>query len=237
MIRHWLLDLDDTLYPASTGLFTHVSRRITERIGDLLGLGEAEARQVQRAYWQRYGTSLRGLMVEHQVDPEPFLAFVHDVPVEEILLPDPGLAAILDALPGEKHVFTNGPSEFADRVLARLGVRDRFARTFDIRHAGFVPKPGREPYRRVLQALNAPPGSLAMVDDSPQNLAPARELGLFTVWLRSPHSMAGGSRGASAALVEDEGLARPHVTIDRLDLLLQAVRDRDASPPVGGGVA
>jgi putative hydrolase of the HAD superfamily len=225
-IRHWLFDLDDTLYPASAGLFALVSKRITGRIGELLGLPFEEARAVQRAYWKRYGTSLRGLMVEHGVDPEPFLAHVHDVPIEQHITPDPALRAMLASLPGTRHVFTNGPSEFVDRVLMRLGVDDLFDRRFDIRHAGFVPKPNPEPFDRVSAALGAEPESVVLIDDSPQNLVPARARGWWTVWLRSPHSLAGGQAGGSVALA-GEATARagedaPHVTIDALLDLPQA---------------
>ncbi len=222
-IRHWLFDLDDTLYPASSGLFHHVSRRITGRIGVLLNLPEDEARRVQRDYWRRYGTSLRGLIVEHGVDPEPFLAYVHDVPVEEILEPDPALAAMLASLPGQRHIFTNGPAEFVRRVLARLGALDRFDRVFDIRHADFVPKPDPHPYRRVLASLAVPGAEVAMVDDSPQNLDQARVFGMTTIWLRSPHSMAGGSPGNSVSLP-----AGAHRSIDRLVDLPRLVDQRPA---------
>ena len=214
-IRHWLFDLDDTLYPAATGLFGHVSRRITKRIALTLGVDEAEARVRQRALWRKYGTSLRGLMIEHGVDPEPFLADVHDVPVEQILAPDPELDALLARLPGQRHVFTNGPSEFVHRVLRRLGVDHRFTHVFDIRHAGFVPKPDPQPFLRAMAALDAPAGTIFLVDDSPQNLARARALGWWTAWLRSPHSMAGGTTGLSVAESE-EGHAPPHVVLDRL---------------------
>ena len=219
---HWLIDLDDTLYPAETGLFTHVSRRITARIAATLGLPEDEARTVQRRLWRTYGTSLRGLIVEHGVDPEPFLAEVHDVPVEAILAPDPALGAVLDRLPGTLHVFTNGPSEFARRVLARLGVADRFGTVFDIRHAEFVPKPDPHPYRRALAALACDGARVAMVDDSPQNLAAARRFGMWTAWLRSPHSLAGGTAGGSVALGEDGGGEAPHAVIARLSDLPDA---------------
>ena len=214
-IRHWLFDLDDTLYPASTGLFGHVSKRITKRIAATLGVDETEARVRQRALWRQYGTSLRGLMVEQGVDPEPFLADVHDVPVEEILAPDPELDAMLARLPGERHVFTNGPSEFVHRVLKRLGVDPRFNRVFDIRHSGFVPKPDPQPFLRAQEALGARSSEILLIDDSPQNLARARALGWYTAWLRSPHSMAGGTSGLSVAESE-RGHEAPHVVIDRL---------------------
>jgi len=202
-------------------LFAHVSRRITGRIAETFDLPLDEVRALQKAYWRKYGTSLRGLMVEHGLDPEPFLAHVHDVPVEDILSPDPGLRAMLLRLPGRRHVFTNGPSEFVTRVLARLGVADVFDEVFDIRHAGFVPKPGPEPYANTLARLDDAPGTIAMIDDSPQNLAPARALGMWTVWLRSPHSMAGGGAGHSVALAD--AIAGPHVTIDELTELERAL--------------
>jgi putative hydrolase of the HAD superfamily len=235
-IRHWLFDLDDTLYPAATGLFGHVSRRITRRIADTLGVPEDEARVRQRALWRRYGTSLRGLQVEYGIDPEPFLADVHDVPVEEILAPDPELAELLARLPGQKHVFTNGPSEFVHRVLARLGVDEHFTQVFDIRHHGFVPKPDPQPFLRAMAALGDPAGTLMLVDDSPQNLARARELGWWTAWLRSPHSMAGGTSGLSVA-ESAEGHAPPHVVLDRLldleDGVRAALLSAPAAPPPG----
>ena len=230
---HWLIDLDDTLYPAETGLFSHVSKRITARIGRTLGLPEDEARAVQRRLWRTYGTSLRGLIVEHGVDPEPFLADVHDVPVEAILVPDPALRAALVTLPGELHVFTNGPSEFARRVLGRLGVSDLFTKLFDIRHAEFVPKPNDVPYARALAALGVAGERVAMVDDSPQNLVPALRLGMWTAWLRSPHSMAGGRAGGSVALADEEGPSA-HVVITRLhDLPAAWAAARRGTPPPG----
>lgn len=216
-IRHWMFDLDDTLYPASTGLFGHVSKRITRRIAATFDVDEDDARIRQRALWRKYGTSLRGLQVEHGIDAEEFLADVHDVPVEEILAPDPALRAMLARLPGQCHVFTNGSSEFAHRVLRRLGVDDQFTRVFDIRHAGFIPKPDPHPYARAMEVLGAPAETLLLVDDAPQNLAQARTLGWWTAWLRSPHSLAGGSAGQSIALHE-EGVSGEgaHVTIERI---------------------
>ncbi|MHB2017343.1 MAG: pyrimidine 5'-nucleotidase [Candidatus Xenobia bacterium] len=203
MTRHWLFDLDDTLYPASAGLFPLVSRRITERISALLSLPPEEARVVQRRYWKEYGTSMRGLIVNHGVDPEPFLAYVHDVPVEQYLGPDPALRHMLERLGGPRHVFTNSPSEFADRVLAALGVADLFESVFDIRHAGYVPKPNPDAYHRVLARLACDGSSCIMIDDSMQNLHAARQHGIRTVWLRAPDSVAGGRPGGSVALAAE----------------------------------
>ncbi|MEO6462422.1 MAG: pyrimidine 5'-nucleotidase [Candidatus Eisenbacteria bacterium] len=213
--EHWLIDLDDTLYPAESGLFPHVSRRITARIATLLQLTEDEARVVQKRLWRTYGTSLRGLIVEHGIDPEPFLADVHHVPIESILAPDPALRDALSVLPGTLHVFTNASAEYARRVLARLGVDDLFRSVFDIRHAEFLPKPDPHPYRRALDALACAGSSVAMVDDSPQNLAAARRFGMWTAWVRSPHSLAGGSAGGTVAPATGSADA-PHAVIARL---------------------
>jgi putative hydrolase of the HAD superfamily len=219
--RHLLFDLDDTLYPASAGLFPLVSARIRAYIESTLGLDERAARVVQRRYWRRYGTSLRGLMLRHAVDPEPFLEFVHGVPVEDHLRTDADLRAILASLAGARHVFTNGPKSWARRVLATLGIEDLFERTFDIASFGYVPKPNAEPYDVVTGALGAR-AEIVLVDDSPANLAPARARGWRTIWLRSPESVAGGTRGLSVAHPPDAD----HI-VDRLDQLPGILAGRD----------
>lgn len=214
--QHWLFDLDDTLYPASCGLFRLVSVRITQTIARLLGLAPDAARTLQRQYWLRYGTSLRGLILEHGVDPEPFLAFVHDVPVEEHLRVDPALRTMLQGLPGHRHIFTNGPREHAGRVLRALGIDDLFENVFDIRHSEFVPKPDAEAFQRVLDALGARGPDCILVDDAPPNLETARALGMQTVWVRAPLSVAGGMPGGSVELASSRGV---DVVIDDVSAL------------------
>jgi len=221
---HLLFDLDDTLYPASAGLFPLVSARIRSYIETTLGLDERAARDIQRHYWRQYGTSLRGLMLHHQIDPEPFLAFVHGVPVEDHLQADADLRAILASLPGTRHVFTNGPEDWVRRVLARLGIDDLFERTFDIISFGYVPKPNPEPYEVVTRALG-PQAQIVLVDDSPANLAPARARGWRTIWLRSPESVAGGTRGLNVAHPPDAD----HV-VDRLDQLPEILSESRPRP-------
>jgi len=218
---HILFDLDDTLYPASLGLFPLVSARIRSYIETNLGLDESTARALQRSYWRQYGTSLRGLMLHHDVDPVPFLEFVHGVPVEDHLKADADLRAILVALPATRHVFTNGPADWVRRVLATLGVADLFDRTFDIVSFGYVPKPNPEPYDTVTQALGQQ-ARVILVDDSPANLGPARARGWRTVWLRVPESVAGGTKGLSVS-----GGLPPDAdrVIDHLDQLHEAIAE------------
>jgi putative hydrolase of the HAD superfamily len=222
---HILFDLDDTLYPASAGLFPLVSARIRSYIESTLGLDERAARVVQRRYWRRYGTSLRGLMVRHAVDPEPFLEFVHGVPVEDHLRADADLRAILASLPGTRHVFTNGPQSWASRVLTVLGVEDLFERTFDITSFGYVPKPNPEPYDLVTRSLGER-ARIVLVDDAPHNLAPARARGWRTIWLRAPDSVAGGTRGLSVTTPPDAD----HI-VDRLDQLPEIFSAERQPPP------
>lgn len=212
-IEHWIFDLDDTLYPATNGMFGHISRRITQRVVDTLNVTADEARAIQKHYWKTYGTSLRGLIVHHGVDPEAFLADVHDVPIEDLLGPDDALRAMLLRLPGRRHIFTNSPSEYAVRVLRALAVDDLFDRVFDIRHCNLIPKPDPHAYACVLDALGAPAQTCLFVDDAPRNLPPARDRGMTTVWLRSPHSQAGGQAGLSVA---DADESPAHVVIDAL---------------------
>jgi putative hydrolase of the HAD superfamily len=195
--EHFLFDLDDTLYPPSSGCFRLVAGRIHDYVRTRLGLEEQEARALQRRYWQEYGTSLRGLMVHHGVEPQAYLDYVHDVPVESRLAPDPALRAVLERLSGHRHVFSNGPEAYVRRVLRRLGVEDLFDRIFDIAACGYIPKPNAAPYALVARALGAADEACVLVDDAPANLAPAWRRGWFTVWLRAPESWAGGAPGLS----------------------------------------
>lgn len=227
-IKHWLFDLDDTLYPASCGLFKQVSIRITTCIGETLGLSTDDARALQHEYWRRYGTSLRGLILHHGVDPEPFLAYVHDVPVETYLCADVELRAMLQRLEGRRHVFTNSPSEYAARVLQALDVADLFDNVFDIRHAQLRPKPDPHAYERVLDTLGDTAERCLFVDDAPHNLEAARERGMVTVWLRSPHSVAGGQAGGSVELHAQT--QHRHLVIDTLQEL-EAVVSRHFRRP------
>src|SRR3546814_4585109 len=145
----WIVHLDNTLYPARSNLSAQVSVRMPQYIQDRLGLEPDAARDLQRALFRRHGTTLRGLMTEHAVDPAAFLAFVHDIDVTAVD-PAPRLDALLAALPGRKIVFTNGSVRHAERVMERLGVGRHFDTIFDIVAAGYVPKPDPRPYARLV---------------------------------------------------------------------------------------
>jgi putative hydrolase of the HAD superfamily len=176
-----IFDLDDTLYARDDGLMQEVGRRIAVWLCDHLGLTWEEAIVQRREYFQRYGTTLAGLTAEHDIKAHDYLAFVHDIPVEEYLDPSPALAAMLDAIPLRKAIYTNATSEYAWRVLRALGVVDRFERVIGVEEVGLRNKICRDAYERALALLNAQGSECIMVDDMARNLWSAKALGLTTV--------------------------------------------------------
>ena len=188
----WIFDLDNTLYPAACNLFLQVDRRIQEFVMDLLRLGPDQARQVQKDYFHKYGTTLNGLIQHHGIEPSVYLDFVHDIDVSPVP-PSPSLDAALGRLPGRKLVYTNGSVPHADRVMERLGVSHHFDGIFDIVAADYVPKPDPGAYDEFVRRFGVAPEHSVMVEDIARNLAPAHALGITTVWLRSDHHWSGGS--------------------------------------------
>lgn len=208
-LRTWVFDLDNTLYPARCNLFAAIDQRMTAFIMRLAGLPHDAARRLQKDYYLRYGTTLRGLMLEHDLAPEEFLAYVHDIDVSAVD-PNPRLGRALDRLDGRKIVFTNGSCAHAERVLDRIGIRDRFTGIFDICAAAYVPKPRPEPYAGLLKAHAIDPAQAVMVEDIVRNLEPAAALGMTTVWV------SGGDEWARAGIEGDALPAYVHARVDDL---------------------
>jgi len=182
-LTYTVFDLDETLYSTSAGLMQDVARRITRWLEHHLGMDPEEASRLREVYTHRYGTTLGGLLAERarEVDVEDYLAFVHDVPVEAYLRPDPALRAMLTAIPLRRVVFTNSTVEHAARVLNALGIADLFERVVDIRALNFIHKPRLEAYERLLALLDAPGPACILIDDRAVNLQPAKQLGMTTV--------------------------------------------------------
>ena len=181
-IDAWIFDLDNTLYPARTNLFAQIDVRMGTFIRDLLQVDAAEAYRVQKAWFHRHGMSLKGLMVEHDVDPHVFLNYVHDIDVG-VVEPAPALAAAIGALPGRKLIFTNADTPYATRVLDRLGLGDAFEVIHDIHATGYRPKPDIRAYDALCDAYAIDPRRALFVEDMARNLLPAKAIGMTTVWV------------------------------------------------------
>jgi len=179
-IDTWVFDLDNTLYPASANLFPQIDVRMKAFIGDLLGLAPDDAFKLQKAYYHEHGTTLRGLMLNHDVDPDDFLEFVHDID-HSVLSPDQALEEVLSQLPGRKLVHTNGSKRHAEEVLNALGIQSQFEAIFDIAAGAYVPKPDPDSYQRFLASHAFEPATAIMFEDSVKNLKPAADLGMVTV--------------------------------------------------------
>ncbi|MBB4086191.1 pyrimidine 5'-nucleotidase [Sphingomonas carotinifaciens] len=178
----WIFDLDNTLYPARANLFARIDARMTAFIADLLGVDETEAHRVQKAYFHGHGTTLAGLMADHGVDPHAFLAYVHDIEMD-VLEADAPLAAAIARLPGRKLVFTNGDTPYALKVLDRLGLGGSFEAVHDIHAMDLVPKPHPSAYAGLCAAFDIDPTRAIFFEDMARNLAPAKAIGMTTVWV------------------------------------------------------
>jgi len=185
----WIFDLDNTLYPASSDLFPQIAARMGSYIAARFALDAEAATALRRELFQRHGTTLRGLMVEHGVDPIEFMDYVHDIDLN-VIVPAPALDAALAALPGRKLIHTNGSVAHAERVLGRLGLGRHFEGVFDIAAAEFVPKPERSGYETLLRRFGVVPAQAAMIEDMARNLEPAAALGMTTVLVSSQNDWA-----------------------------------------------
>lgn len=181
-IRDWIFDLDNCLYPASAGLFDLIDERMGAYIQRLLDCDAAEAKRVQKAHFHEYGTTLAGLMKEHGVDPHHFLADVHDIELERLQC-DERLGRFLHRLPGRRFVFTNGDAPYARRVLEKIGVGEHFDDLHDIHASRYRPKPDPHGYALLCERFGIDPNHALLADDMVQNLAPAKALGMTTIWV------------------------------------------------------
>jgi putative hydrolase of the HAD superfamily len=183
--RFLLCDLDDTLYPTHQGVMRAVGERISRFMIERLDIPSEHAPDLRRYYHDRYGTSMRGLILHYGIRPDDYLEYVHDLPLAEFIQRDPRLDAMLSRICLTKVVVTNASREHAERVLAILGVSHHFARILDIRDFGFHSKPHRAAYERSLHCLGAQPSECILVEDMARNIAPARAMGMFSVWMRN----------------------------------------------------
>lgn len=179
-IDTWIFDLDNTLYSHESALWPQVDSRITLYIAELLGLDAISSRALQKYYYHRYGTTLRGLMHEYNIDPHAFLDFAHDIDYSS-LASNGKLGEAVGQLPGRRFIFTNGSRGHAGAVIAQLGITDLFDDIFDIVDAEFIPKPEARTYAGFLTRFGIDAGRAAMFEDISANLAVPHQLGMQTV--------------------------------------------------------
>lgn len=180
----WVFDLDNTLYPAECDLFAEIDQRMTDFVARFLRLPRDEARATQKRYYSEHGTTLNGLMSMHGMEPDEFLAHVHEIDLSP-LPRTPDLAAAISALPGRKFVYTNGSRGHAKRVTDYMGLGDVFDGSFAIEDSDFTPKPNQSSYDAFIAQFKIEPGRAVFFEDLARNLAPAQAMGFATVLVQS----------------------------------------------------
>lgn len=179
-VNTWVFDLDNTLYPPHMRLFDQIEMRMTAYVMQALGVDEARANYLRDHYWRTHGTTLAGLMREHDVDPGPYLTEVHEIDFS-VLDPDPDLAARVADLPGRRIVYTNGCAPYAERVIEARGLSGLFDAIYGVEHADFHPKPDAAAFDRVFARDGLKPDRAAMFEDDLRNLQVPHALGMRTI--------------------------------------------------------
>ena len=184
LIKTWIFDLDNTLYPPEENIFSQIDQKMTSFIADNLKISNEEAFNIQKQNFIDHGTTLAGFMNSgnDKIDPDKFLEFVHDINLNS-LQEDNNLRKILLLLPGKKYIFTNGTKKHAENVLKKLNLENIFQSIFGIKEANYLPKPNLETYNLFLKTYNIDPKTSIMFEDMGRNLIPAKELGMKTVLL------------------------------------------------------
>lgn len=202
MIHYLLFDLDETLYPRSSGVMDEIRRRMIRYLSERLRISEDEANDLRRHYFTTYGTTMRGLQVNYDIDPDEYLAYVHDIPLEQLLRANARLDQVLASLPQTKVIFTNASRQHAGRVLDLLGISRHFQRIVDVRDLDYQCKPEPSAYRAICELIGANPQECLLVEDNARNLEPAKALGMVTVLLPENGAAPAGSDGVVDYVIE-----------------------------------
>ena len=199
----WVFDLDNTLYPFGSPVWPQIDQRITQFFTGTFGLDGLSSRALQKFYYERYGTSLRGLMIEDGINPETFLDYVHDID-RTSLEPNPRLASAIGALPGRRLILTNGSRNHALRTAERLGIDHLFEDMFDIVAAEMIPKPEAVTFQRFFDRHNVDPTRSAMFEDLAKNLEVPHARGMVTVLVTDPGLTAATAASAHVDFVTSD---------------------------------
>jgi len=185
-IKNFIFDLDGTLYGQDMleKIFGQVSKRMGEFISQKLNVNLEKAKELQKNYFHKYNTSLNGLIIHHDINPQEFLKFVHEINLD-FLKKDIVLREELLKLEAKKYIYTNGSFEHIDQIIKSLGIEDLFDGTFDIVEANYVPKPSIKSYKNMIKKFNIDPKESVFIEDIAMNLEPAKKLGMKTVWIEN----------------------------------------------------
>lgn len=181
-IKFWIFDLDNTLYPSSTNLFSKIDKLMASYITENLKVSNEEAIQIKNDYFKKHGTTLSGLMKNHNIDPHQFLEFVHNIDYS-FLKKNEKLNKEIKNLPGKKIIFTNGSRKHAENVVSNLQLDDNLFSIFDIVDCDFIPKPEKLPYEQLIKKYDIIPEKSIFFEDIARNLKPAHDLGMKTGWV------------------------------------------------------
>lgn len=215
--RTLLFDLDATLYPADNGFWAEIGKRIEIYLQHRMGFSTEETITLKKTYYDKYGTTLRGLQFHHHVNPQDYLEFVHDIPTRDFLQPDLPLRKVLQTLPQPKWIFTNSDQAHASRVLAALNLADCFEGIISLESMDYECKPHPLAYQIALKITGeTDPHQVVYLDDSLRNLAPAKAFGFFTVHVGNANS----SDSLRADPKPDLSILRPHDLLKALPALL-----------------
>lgn len=181
----FLFDLDNTLYPAHSGVTEALEARMNDYVQQVSGLPYAEALALRQHYFVTYGTTLRGLQLHYQVNIESYLHTVHDFDMPHYVKPNPDLAALMASIAVPMAIFTNSPHEHARRALDAMGMAHLKLPIIDIRRLNFLPKPHPAAYQIALNTIECPAVGTVFMEDTLHNLEYAKTIGMTTVYI--PH--------------------------------------------------
>ena len=175
-------DLDDTLYPSSTGLWLAIKERMNLYMSERMGIPKNDVPVLREKYFKMYGTTLRGLQARHNVDAQDYLAYVHDLPLEQYLTPDPHQREIIASLPTRNLIFTNADIHHARRVLSVLNLDDLFETIIDVNEVAPYCKPMPESFAIAQDLADEPdPRKCVMIDDLSHTTRAALEVGMASI--------------------------------------------------------
>ena len=175
-------DLDDTLYPASSGLWNDIKDRISQYMHERMGIPADQVQGLRQQYFERYGTTLQGLQANYPLDAQDYLNFVHGLPLKDYIRPTPGLREVLQGMPARKFIFTNGDAGHAQRVITTLELEGCFDGILDILKMAPFCKPMPETFGMALKMAGEPEArKCVMIDDLARTTRAAREQGMYSV--------------------------------------------------------